>query len=167
MKGKNLIVFGLGAAGGFIGGSTFVLVKIFESERLRQASAEILADKVWEMLFGDRPHPKESHPHYHQRSRQRVSYKNYYDDRNTRVVDRRIFETRKEAEQMLDAMHKYVEDYGMITLLDYYDLCDFPVHCSQIEDKNYGWLKNDIANARVVHSCHGYMIDLPRTIKLV
>ena len=160
MKGKNLIVFGLGAAGGFIGGSTFVLVKILESERLRQASVEILADKVWKMLFGDR-----SHPHY-QRSRQRVSYKNYYADRNTRVVDRRLFETRKEAEQMLDAMHKYVEDYGMITLLDYYDLCDFPDHCSQIEDKNYGWLKNDIANARIVNSCHGYMIDLPRAIKL-
>ena len=67
---------------------------------------------------------------------------------------------------MLDAMHKYVEDYGMITLLDYYDLCDFPDHCSQIEDKNYGWLKNDIANARIVNSCHGYMIDLPRAIKL-
>lgn len=158
MKGKNLIVFGLGAAGGFIGGSTFVLVKILESERLRQASVEIMADKIGNILFGEKNRC--------QKGGQRVSYKNYYADRNTRVVDHSIFETRKEAEQMLDAMHKCVEDYGMITLLDYYDLCDFPDHCSQIEDKNYGWLKNDIANARIVNSCHGYMIDLPRAIKL-
>lgn len=158
MKGKNLIVFGLGVAGGFIGGSTFVLVKILESERLRQASVEIMADKIGNVLFGEK--------NRYQKGGQRVSYKNYYTDRNTRVVDRRLFETRKEAEQMLDAMHKYIEDYGMITLLDYYDLCDFPDHCSQIEDKNYGWLKNDIANARIVNSCHGYMIDLPRAIKL-
>ena len=54
MKGKNLIVFGLGVAGGFIGGSTFVLVKILESERLRQASVEIMADKIGNVLFGEK-----------------------------------------------------------------------------------------------------------------
>lgn len=158
MKGKNLVIFGLGAAGGFIGGGVFVLGKVFESERLRQASVEILADKIGNVLFGEKSR--------YQKCNQRVSYKNYYTSKRAHRIDRCIFETRKDAQKVLEALYKCAADYGMVTIPDYYDLCDIPNHYIRFEDRNYGWLKNSIAKACVVHVYDGYTIELPRAIKL-
>lgn len=159
MKGKNLMIYGLGAASGFIGGSVFVLSKVLASERMRQASVDILADKIGEALFGER--------HYRSNRNPKVSYRSYYDTYGEfRRVDHCIFSTYKKAEKVLNAMVKYATDYGMVTILDYYDLCDIEDHCSKIEDNNYGWLENDVANMRIVCWRDGYTIDLPRAIKL-
>jgi hypothetical protein len=159
MKGKNLMIYGLGAASGFVGGSVFVLSKVLESEHMRQASVDILADKIEKALFGER--------HHRSNRNSKVSYRSYYDThREFRRVDHCIFATYKEAEKVLDAMIKCVTDYGMITILDYYDLCNIEGHCSQVEDNDYGWLENDVANMQIVRYRDGYRIDLPRPIKL-
>lgn len=42
MKGKNLIILGAGATGGFIGGSIFVLSKVAKSERMMEALKDII-----------------------------------------------------------------------------------------------------------------------------
>lgn len=65
MKGKNFIIFGLGVAGGFVGGSVFVLSKILKSERMRQASVDVLADKIGKLLFGEgHRHPRSNKYNY-------------------------------------------------------------------------------------------------------
>lgn len=164
MKSKSLIIFGCGAIGGFAGGSIFTLGKILKSERMRQASVDILSDKIEEVLFGER--------YYRSNRGSKVSYRSYYYDthRHTnkefRRVDQCIFETYKKAEKVFNDMAKLAADYGMITILDYYDLCDIEDHCSQIEDNAYGWSENEVANMHIVRCRDGYMIELPKAIKL-
>lgn len=163
MKGKNLMIYGLGAASGFIGGSVFVLSKVLESERMRQASVDILADKIGEALFGERRRCP--------RRNSRVSYRSYseerrYTDLRYRPVDRCIFKTYKDAEKVLDEMNKVAMEYGMVRVIDYYDLCLWEDHCSHVEDNYYGWLQSDIADADIIRYCKGYMIDLPKAIRL-
>ncbi len=162
MKGKNLMIYGFGAASGFVGGSVFVLGKVLESERMRQASVDILADKIGEALFGK----NSRRPGYSSR----VSYQRYHEERKRRtscyLVDKCVFATQVDAEKVLNAMIRLATDYGMVRVIDYYDLCDIENHCSQIEDNNYGWLENDVANMHIICCRDGYVIDLPRAIKL-
>lgn len=53
MKGKNLIVLGVGATGGFIGGSIFVLSKVIKSERMMEALKDIVTDRITDVFFED------------------------------------------------------------------------------------------------------------------
>ena len=53
MKGKNLIILGAGAIGGFIGGNIFVLSKVVKSERMMEAIKDIVTDRITDVLFED------------------------------------------------------------------------------------------------------------------
>lgn len=68
MESKNFIIFGVGAASGFVGGSLFVLGKILSSERIREALVDVAVDVIETKIFGRQEH---------NRSRN-VSYRDYY-----------------------------------------------------------------------------------------
>lgn len=102
-----------------------------------------------------------------------VSYNRYsdrkYEDR--RLDDSRarsgysyddvILETRGEAEEVLDAMDNIIEEYGMVSVMDLYDLVGIT---GQYTDNKYGW--TNIRNAEPVRTRDGYMLKLPRAIPL-
>lgn len=102
-----------------------------------------------------------------------VSYNRYsdrrYDDRpsndsRTRAgysYDDVILETRGEAEEVLDAMNDVIETYGMVSVMDLYDLVGIS---GQYTDNNYGW--KNLRNAEPVRMRDGYMLKLPRAIPL-
>lgn len=103
-----------------------------------------------------------------------VSYNRYsdrrYDDRlsnDTRPrteysYDDVILETRGEAEEVLDAMNDVIETYGMVSVMDLYDLVGIS---GQYTDNNYGW--KNLRNAEPVRTRDGeYMLKLPRAIPL-
>ena len=103
-----------------------------------------------------------------------VSYNRYsdrrYDDRlsnDTRLrtdysYDDAILETRGEAEEVLDAMNDVIETYGMVSVMDLYDLVGIS---GQYTDNNYGW--KNLRNAEPVRTRDGeYMLKLPRAIPL-
>lgn len=74
-----------------------------------------------------------------------------------------IFETRGDAELVLDGMLEILNsEYRQVTVADFYDLAGIS---SQFTDNKYGW--TDLRSARVVGSpSRGYSIELPRCITL-
>ena len=101
-----------------------------------------------------------------------VSYNRYsdrrYDDRPRDEVGRGGYsyndvylDSRGEAEEVLDQMGNIIEEYGMVSVMDLYDLVGIT---GQYTDNKYGW--TNIRNAEPVRTNDGYMLKLPRAIPL-
>lgn len=77
----------------------------------------------------------------------RVSYRDYYDDRSIRrdlsrtstrySYDDITFEYRQDAEEVLNRMDEIVEQYGVVTVADLFDLAG--ITGNGYTDQNYGW----------------------------
>jgi len=73
-------------------------------------------------------------------------------------VDDITFDSRGDAEQVLDGMLEILDQFEQVTVSDYYDLCGVS---SDFTDNKYGW--TDLRDARVVRAGRdGFMISLPR-----
>lgn len=68
-----------------------------------------------------------------------------------------ILETRGEAEDVLSHMVDLIEDYGVASVADYYDLLGIE---SAFTDNNYGW--TNIRDGSVERVRRGYSIRLPQ-----
>ena len=98
----------------------------------------------------------------------RISYSSYYDRdreprsrRNSLLIDDIVLESRAEAEEVLDRLDEMIEEFGMASVLNLYDLIG--VTAPFTADK-YGW--TDIRSASVVRTKDGYMLKLPRALPL-
>ncbi len=102
-----------------------------------------------------------------------VSYNRFSDRRDDRrpISDSRtrsgysyddvILESRGEAEEVLDRMDELIQTYGMVSVMDLYDLVGIT---GQYTDNKYGW--TNIRNAEPVRTRDGYMLKLPRAIPI-
>lgn len=99
----------------------------------------------------------------------RVSYSSYYDDRRTdRRDDRRptrysyddvTFDYREDANEVLDRMDEIVEQYGVVTVADLFDLVGMTGN--GYTDQNYGWTST--RSAEVIRTRDGkFMIKIQR-----
>ena len=100
----------------------------------------------------------------------RISYSSYYDRdreprsrsrRNSLLIDDIVLESRAEAEEVLDRLDEMIEEFGMASVLNLYDLIG--VTAPFTADK-YGW--TDIWNATAVRVRDGYLLKLPRVMPL-
>ena len=100
----------------------------------------------------------------------RISYSSYYDRdreprsrsrRNSLLIDDIVLESRAEAEEVLDRLDEMIEEFGMASVLNLYDLIG--VTAPFTADK-YGW--TDIRNATAVRVRDGYLLKLPRVMAL-
>lgn len=101
----------------------------------------------------------------------KVSYRSYYDNPDSRGTSKTrsvydyddiIFDSRGEAEEVLDRMDELVAVYGNVSVAEFYDLAGIS---SEYTSNKYGW--TDIHTAKIVRvSGDGYMIKLPRVIVL-
>lgn len=105
----------------------------------------------------------------------KVSYQRYYDDRRD---DRRdyarprsaggfdyddvIFESRGDADLVLDQLDAAINQFGLVSVADLYDLAG--ITCPSHTANKYGW--TDIRYAKVVRIPDGYILQLPRAIQL-
>ena len=105
----------------------------------------------------------------------RIAYQKYYDDRRD---DRReygrpraavgfeyddiIFETRGDADLVLDQLESAIAKYEVASVADLYDLAG--VTCRNYTANRYGWA--DIQSAKVVRTSEGYVIRLPRAVQI-
>ena len=105
-------------------------------------------------------------------SSDKVSYRKYYDDR--RDDDRRptgvrkrfdfddiVFETRGEAEAVLDQMYDTIKEYGFVTVAAMYDMADLT---QPFTSNKYGW--TSLRTAEVVRDSDGYTIKLPKAMPI-
>lgn len=102
----------------------------------------------------------------------KVSYRDYYesDRKRDRSYDSRyrgydyddaVFETRGEAERVLDQMFECLDRWKIVTVADFYDLVGIP---GRYTDNKYGW--TDISSASVRRIRDGYVINLPRALAI-
>jgi hypothetical protein len=105
----------------------------------------------------------------------KISYQKYYrDDRDDRRdygrprstsgfdYDDILFETRGDADLVLDQLESAIASYGIASVADLYDLAG--ITCRSYTANKYGW--TDIRSAKVVRVRDGYILQLPRTVQI-
>lgn len=75
--------------------------------------------------------------------------------------DEVYLESRGEAEDVLTRLDEVIDEYGMVSVADMYDLVGVT---GNYTDYKYGW--TDIRTASVVRTRDGYMIKMPRAVAL-
>ncbi|MCR5432353.1 MAG: hypothetical protein K6E95_07330 [Lachnospiraceae bacterium] len=129
-----------------------------------------IADVVGIILFGESGRLGRSRS-----GGSKISYQKYYrdDDRDRREYGRPrnvggfdyddiVFETRGDADLVLDQLDSAISQYGVVSVADLYDLAG--VTCRSYTANKYGW--TDIHNAKVSRVSDGYIILLPRTVQI-
>ena len=135
---------------------------------MKKALSDIVTNGIDMILYGESGVTKRKTPG------SRISYTNYYDRRDRdrdRYDDRRvrtgydfddiILDSRGEAEDVLSRMDELIDNYGIVSVADFYDLCGIT---GSYTDNKYGW--TDIRSAQVVRVRDGYKIKLPRALPL-
>lgn len=101
-----------------------------------------------------------------------VSYRSYSDDRSRRRTDETrynnnfdrediVYESKGEAEAVLERMDACLDQYGVVKVADMYDAAGLTVPFTA---NRYGW--TSLRNAETVRVRDGYIIKLPKAMPL-
>lgn len=129
---------------------------------IKNTIVDIIQNGISLLIFG------ESSSKNRRRDGQYVSYGSYSSNssRDRRRDDRRdsysdkgdlIFNSRNDAQAVLDRMLDIVDTYGACTVGNFYELADVP---SNYQDRKWGWTDLRYADVRMARG-GGYYIDLP------
>lgn len=75
--------------------------------------------------------------------------------------DALVFESRGDAEQVLDSLDEIIETYGAASVAD---LCELASLRSSFSDTRFGWTNLD--SAVVIRGRYGYLLKLPKAMPL-
>lgn len=136
---------------------------------VKKAISDIVTTGIDMILYGEAGGSKRNN------GAQKVSYRNYYDQNSDRVragsgttrrsgidYDDIVFDTRGDAESVLDAMHDIIAQYGTVSVADLYDLARVPN--DNFTMNRYGW--TNLNGAQPVRVRDGYILKLPRVVPL-
>jgi hypothetical protein len=172
--GKNLFVFvsgavvGAGALAGFAGWKMYKALKkndiLYTAVRssvdagVKAASSEFSehgAKAVLNMVFGwPEKHNKISYEDHHSKFWETCDFN----------INQVSFDSRKEAANVLHRLADILDQYGTVTVADFYDEAGLNDHDPYYSNSHYGW--KDIGDAYVVKVRSGWSISLPDPIKL-
>lgn len=135
---------------------------------VKKAVADIVTNGIEMILYGSTSNRRNGS------SGSKVSYRNYYDNRDDRRDDRGgsrtrsgldyddfVFDSRGEAEAVLSQMGDIIERFKYVTVADLYDMVD---KVPPFTANKYGW--TSIRNADVVRDRDGYRLKLPRAMQI-
>ena len=132
---------------------------------IKKAISDIVTDGIDMILYGGNGGRNKN------KSSSKISYRSYYDD-NKRTERRReegyvgrnrfdyddiVYDSRREAENVLKHMHEIIEDYKLVTVADMYDLSGITIPHTGY---NYGW--TNLRSAEAVRTRDGYVLKLPK-----
>lgn len=135
---------------------------------IKKAISDIVRDGIDIILYGESGRSKK------RSTADKVSYTRFSDRdyRSPRDVgpivssgfsyDDIILESRGEAQDVLDRMFEIVEQYGLVSVADLYELVGKTTHNYMVN--RYGW--TSLRNAEVERVREGYWIKLPRAMPL-
>ena len=136
---------------------------------VKKAISDIVTTGIDMILYGEAGRSRKNS------TTSKVSYRNYYERDSDRIragsaANRRsgleyddiLFDTRGDAEAVLDAMNDIISQYGTVSVSDFYDLARVPN--DNFTMNRYGW--TNIAGATAVRVRDGYILKLPRAIPL-
>ena len=136
---------------------------------LKKAISDIVTNGIDMLLYGEPNRSKKSN-----NGVSKISYRGYYDDRNDRRdsapsirkgvldYDDLIFENRGQAEKILYSMEDILDQFGVVSIGDLYDLAG--VQTSNYSINKYGW--TDLRSAQVIRGRDGYLLKLPKAIPI-
>ena len=130
---------------------------------LKKAISDVVTNGIDMLLYGESGKTKKS-------PGSRISYNSIYDGTKSRSVSRYstvydyddvIIDNRGEAEEVLARMDEIIDRYGVVSVLDFYDLVGIT---GRHTDNKYGW--TDIRSASIQRVRDGYIIKLPRALAI-
>lgn len=131
---------------------------------LKKAISDVVTNGIDMILYGETGHTSKNRG-------SKISYIDYgrsYRDRDRRDYrvasydyDDLVFETRGEAEIILDNLYEILDRYKVATVADLYDLAG---ERGRYTDNKFGW--TDLGTASVVRIRDGYVIKLPRALAI-
>ena len=130
----------------------------------KKAISEMVSSGIDMLLYGEAKSKNRS------RNESRVSYTKYYEPERVYVrgaltrsrgydYDDIILDTRREAEEVLDRMQDLIDNYGMVSVADLYDLVGIN---GSYTDNKYGW--THLRSADVQRDRDGYLLKLPKAL---
>lgn len=134
---------------------------------IKKAISDIITNGIDMILYGESGRTKRSS------NASRVSYREYYDrkDESYTPASRThsgygfkdvVLETRKDAEAVLTRLEEIVDEYGMVSVADLYELAGIEGHYT---DNNYGW--TNVRNVDIIRVYGGgYMLKMPKAIPI-
>lgn len=134
---------------------------------IKKAISDIVTNGIDMLLYGETGRNKKNY------NAGNISYRSYYDrrDDDRRYSSQRtltgysyndiIIETRGEAEDVLARMDELIDQYGLVSVADLYDLVGIT---GNYTDNKYGW--TNIRSAEVVRVRDGYVLKLPKALPL-
>lgn len=141
-KVKDFALVALGA----LGGASYVTYKaidyITSDESAKKAFKSYVSDKMDKTVYRKSRKPK---------------YDVYYDH----AFNSPLFDTRSDAEAVLDTMNELIETYGVATIADLYDLAGA---FSLDIDNEHGW--TNIRNAYIIRVYDRYIIKFPKPTRV-
>lgn len=107
----------------------------------------------------------------------KVSYRNFYDQKNTNSGYRGsenvkprgfdyediVFSNRGDAELVKQQMKDVIARYGVVTIADMYEMAD-PNLTAPYTSHKYGWM--DVSGAEAMRVRDGYILKLPRAVPI-
>lgn len=133
---------------------------------IKKAISDIVTNGIDMILYGETGKSKKNS------TASKVSYQKYYDggkkdhilprSRTSYEYDELLFETRGDADIVLDAMNEIIAQYEVVSVADLYDLANVPN--DNYAANKYGW--TDIAGGRAVRVRDGYILKLPKPMPL-
>lgn len=129
---------------------------------IKETIWDILTNTLDMFLFnGTKDHRKRG------KSSPKISYRDYYDSKNDRGRNYEIrdrfdyddleFDSRGEADAVLTGMLETIDQYGVVSVADMYDMADVT---APYTGNRYGW--TSLRNAEVVRVRNAYIIKLPK-----
>lgn len=131
---------------------------------IKKAVVDIVTDGVNMILYG------ETSVSSRKSSGSKVSYRKFYEDdrRDSRLEQKRrydydevVFDSRRDAEEVLASMEDLVDRYKVVSIMDFYELAD---QKSVYTDRYYGW--TNLRSAEVIRVRDGYTIKLPKPLPI-
>lgn len=135
----------------------------------KKALADIVTNGIDMLLYGEvRSKNKDKGS--------KVSYSGYYSRKDSRERDREssrrrsrngydyediIFDTRGDAESVLDSMFELLDKYEVVSVGDFYDLAGIS---GNYIDNKFGW--TSLRSADVRRTREGFTIELPRVVEI-
>lgn len=138
---------------------------------IKDVVADTLTNAINMILFGDTRSPRKSgrgHTNYSGFYRgERMSTiekerNNARKNRNRYAYEEVCCENHGDAVDILDSMFEIIDQYGVISVMDLYDLAGMD---SEFTDQNYGW--SDISSATIVRrSANEHVIKMPKPMPI-
>lgn len=135
---------------------------------IKKAISDIVTNGIDMILYGESSKTKSN------AAGSKVSYRSYDKDyerkrnysssqsRSGFDYDDIIFETRGDAESVLDAMNDIISQYGVVSVGDLYDLAN--ISTDNYACNKYGW--TDIRGCKSIRVRDGYVLKLPKALPL-